>query len=463
MTGSAQALSSWKAKLLDALGSNAQLLIDLIPEIEFVIGPQAPVQALGAAEAQSRFAAVFRSFLQVFCSPEHPLVLFLDDLQWADPASLKLLQLSLTAEDVQHLLVIGAYRDNEVDAAHPLVAVLDELCKAGTSVRTLSVAPLALPHVTELLAETLNRSPTDVEPLARLIYEKTQGNPFFLSQLLQTLHKKALLTFDVSSRAFRWDLKGIREVAASGNVVAFMAGKIRHLPARTQPALELAACIGHRFDLRTLSVIQETSLEETAAALWEALKEGLVLPLEPEYRFVHGTDALGEAVVHPALDFSVSYRFLHDRVQQAAYSLIDDTHKQEVHLRVGRLMLAQAEREGLDLQIFDIAGHMNLGASLIKSEDERRELARLNLAAGRKAKGAPRTKRPRRTSMQGYRCSRLRTFSIIMSSRSRSTSSTPSARASPVTPSGRRPCWGTSCRARSRGSSARRCKACASS
>lgn len=388
LTEAEQALLVWKAKLLGALGGNAQLLIDLIPELELVIGSQPPVQALGASEAQNRFALVFQSFLQVFCAPEHALVLFLDDLQWADPASLKLLQLSLTGADVRHLLVIGAYRDNEVDAVHPLVATLDELRKAGASVRTLSIAPLELPHVAELLATTLDKSPAEVKPLARLIREKTEGNPFFLNQLLKALHKDELLTFDVPSGAWRWDLERIREVAATGNVIEFMAGKIKRLRERTQRALELAACIGHRFELSTLSIIHEKSPREAAEGLWEALEEGLVLPLHSEYRFFHRPDSCSDEAFQPDPDFPVAYRFLHDRVQQAAYSLIGDTHRQEVHLKIGRLMLAQAHREVLDEQIFDIAGHLNRGASLITAEDERIELARLNLAAGAKAKAA---------------------------------------------------------------------------
>lgn len=388
LTESPQALLAFQARLLRAVGENAQLLIDLIPEIELVVGPQPPVQALGASEAQARFATVFQSFLEIFCAPEHPLVLFLDDLQWSDPASLKLLQLSLSGADVGHLLIIGAYRDNEVDAAHPLMVTLADICKTGTSVRTLTLAPLELPHVAQLLATTLDRSLTDVEPLARLVLGKTQGNPFFLNQLVKTLHKDQLLTFDTGSGSWRWDLDGIREVAATGNVVEFMVGKIKHLEERTQRALELAACIGHRFDLSTLCVIHEKPRAEVADALWQALSEGLVLPLQSDYRFVHGPNDGANRAPRETSDLPIAYRFLHDRVQQAAYSLIGDAHKQEVHLKIGRLMLAKARLDALDEQIFDIAGHLNRGASLITDKDERLELARLNLAAGRKAKTA---------------------------------------------------------------------------
>ncbi|HZF54169.1 MAG TPA: AAA family ATPase [Polyangiaceae bacterium] len=388
LTEPEEALQTWRAELLGALGGNAQLLIDIIPEVELVIGPQPPVQALGASESQNRFAVVFQSFLQVFCAPEHPLVIFLDDLQWADLASLKLLQLSLTRTDVRHLLVIGAYRDNEVDAAHPLVTTLNELRRAGTSVRTLTLGPLELQHVTQMLATMLDRSPTEVEPLARLVREKTQGNPFFLNQLVKALHKERLLTFDASSGSWRWDLEGTREVAATSNVVEFMVGKIKRLGERTQRALRLAACIGHRFDLNTLAVIHERSQAEVAESLWQALEEGLVLPLHSDYRLVHGPSSQSAGAGRPAPNIPVSYRFLHDRVQQAAYSLIDGAHKREVHLKIGRRMLAQASREALDEQIFDIVGHLNRGASLITEGAERLALARMNLAAATKAKAA---------------------------------------------------------------------------
>ncbi|WP_434048443.1 MULTISPECIES: AAA family ATPase [Sorangium] len=382
LTERPEQLSRWSAALERALGGSGQLLIDLIPELQWIIGPQPPVQPLGPAESQGRFHAAFKAFLHVFARVDHPLVLFLDDLQWADPASLKLLQVIASDPERAHLLVLGAYRDNEIYAAHPLRVALGEIEKAGAKLREIELKPLALSDVLELLSDTLSAAREEVEPLARVVFDRTRSNPFFVRHFLGALHAEGLLRFEAG--AWTWDLDRIRRRTVTDNVVDFMARRLAELEPDLQRVLKLAACIGHEFDLRSLAVISERPPHETVAALWRILQEGLISPVDADYRLAHATD--GDA--RGAVDWRVTYRFLHDRVQQAAYSLIDEDRKREVHLRIGRLMLASSYGAARDEAMFDIVNHFNIAAPLVSSPEERATAAELNLAAGRRAKAA---------------------------------------------------------------------------
>lgn len=388
LTERAEALALFREQFARALGSQGQVLIDLIPELELVIGPQPGVPELGPMEAQNRFNLAFQRFLSVFTTREHPLVVFLDDLQWADPASLKFLEFLLAAPGSGCLLVIGAYRDNEVGAGHPLNLTLGEFQRAGVSTTKIKLTPLSFTHVVELISDTLGSDAPLAEPLAALVWSKTNGNPFFVRQFLKTVEEAGWITFDARSRRWVWDVKGIEAMGITDNVISLMAGKIERLSPETQSILQCAACIGHQFDLNTLSVVHERSPSKTAAALWEALREGLVLPVDPEYRFFCDPDALGAPEPPSAEIFHVSYRFLHDRVQQAAHSLVEGVKEQEVQLRIGRLMLAKSDHAPQGDGLFDIVSHLNRGAPLMTEARERLMLARLNLDAGRRAKAA---------------------------------------------------------------------------
>ncbi|MEZ4221573.1 MAG: AAA family ATPase [Polyangiaceae bacterium] len=370
----------WASAVLAALGPNAQLMIDLIPDLELLIGPQPPVRVLGPTESQNRFTLVFQNFLRVFTRREHPLVLFLDDLQWADPASLKLLQSLVVDPDGGHLLLIGAYRDNEVDAGHPLTLALDELRNGQATVSTLTLTPLEPGDVNQFLADALVTTRERAEPLSLLIHERTAGNPFYITQLLVTLHQDGHLKFDPGLGGFNWDLASLRKSLSSESVVDLMLSRFRRFSPDTRRALQLAACIGHEFDLKSLATISELSAQATADLLWPALREGLILPLDAEYRFVHTTDD------HDVVgDFEVSYRFLHDRAQQGAYSLIAEEERSSIHLRIGRLMRSAGFR---DDDVFEVARHLNLGRAEITDADERIEVATLNLTAAQRAKAA---------------------------------------------------------------------------
>ncbi|MGK4004502.1 AAA family ATPase [Sorangium sp. So ce1036] len=385
---SAEELAALKERLLLALGPNAQLIIDLLPELAVILGPQPTVPELGPTEAQNRFAIVFQSFLRVFATKERPLVLFLDDLQWADSASLRLLQIILANPENAHLLVLGAYRDNEVGPAHPLALTIEEIRKGSAKLSEITLKPLAPSTVSQIIADTFATETDRVSPLAEIVFEKTQGNPFFMSQLLGALHRDKLVGFNAGTGAWEWDLAGIQQADITDNVVVLMVGKIRKLAPGTQRVLKLAACMGHQFELKTLSIIHEKTPAATAADLWEALREGFVVPLTAEYRFLHAPRGEDVEEQHDVEALRVSYKFLHDRVQQAAYSMIEEDRRQEVHLQIGRLLRRSRGDEGHDEDVFQIVYHTNLGASLITQRSEQVDVARLNLVAGKRAKAA---------------------------------------------------------------------------
>ncbi|HYY29645.1 MAG TPA: AAA family ATPase [Chthoniobacterales bacterium] len=404
-------LRRWRDALLDALGPNGQLIVDLVPKLKLIIGEQPPVPNLPPQDAQRRFQLVFRRFIGVFARPEHPLALFLDDLQWLDAATLDLLEDLLTSDftdqqsptlqglrrgqaidfesqgvvgravdcegtsqpknaelhrtarpDVRYLLLIGAYRDNEVNSAHPLMRKLATIRQGGGAVREIILAPLAREDLGQLIADSLHCEPERASPLASLVHEKTGGNPFFAIQFISALAEEGLLTFDYDAAGWSWDLGRIRAKGHTDNVVDLMVAKLHRLPGDTQNAVRQLACLGISAQFSVLAIISESSEEEIHRKLWEAVRAGLVLRSEN------------------------SYRFLHDRVQEAAYSLIPEESRAEAHLRIGRLLAAHTSPEKREQRIFEIVNQLNRGSRLITSTEEREQVAKLNLIAGRRAK-----------------------------------------------------------------------------
>ncbi|WP_375491533.1 AAA family ATPase [uncultured Nostoc sp.] len=378
LTESEAQLATWKVKILEALVPNAQIIIDVIPELELIIGQQPEVPQLASAEAQNRFNLVFQKFINLFAQKEHPLVVFLDDLQWADLASLKLIQLLAIDTEIQYLLIIGAYRDNEVDTSHPLMLVLREIEKNSSPVQIIHCRNLKITDVCQLISDSLKSSLEDSKELAKLIFNKTAGNPFFINQLIKFIHQENLLLFNFVTGQWQWDIQRIQMLGITDNVVELMIGKIQKLQDSTQNILKIAACIGNRFNLNILSCVNEKSQNDTAFDIWEALQAGFVIPLSDSYK---QPQLLNHVDV-----FVIDYKFLHDRVQQAAYSLIPDEHKKEIHLNIGRLLLNNLDESLLEEKIFDIVNQLNIGAELITSPEERYKLAKLNLVSGRKAK-----------------------------------------------------------------------------
>ncbi|BAY99400.1 two-component hybrid sensor and regulator [Tolypothrix tenuis PCC 7101] len=380
-------LQDWKAKILAAVGDNGQVLVEVIPELEQVIGLQPPVPELSGSAAQNRFNLLFQKFITVFTTREHPLVIFLDDLQWADSASLDLLKLLLTERERGYLFVIGAYRDNEVFPTHPLMLMLDEVKKAETLIHTLTLKPLSQVDVNQLTADTLSCSLELAQPLTELLYQKTKGNPFFLTQFLKALQEDGYISFDSHTGHWQCDLATVKLLALTDDVVEFMALQLQKLPVATQTALKLAACIGAQFDLATLAIVNQRSPEDTAIDLWKALQEGVILPISDVYKFYQPSE-LQVAEVQQPLSFNCSYRFLHDRVQQAAYSLIPDEQKQTTHYQIGQLLLRQVSPAAREERIFEIVNQLNYGTTLLRKQQEKDELAQLNLTACRKARAA---------------------------------------------------------------------------
>ncbi|MCY1059739.1 AAA family ATPase [Nannocystis sp. SCPEA4] len=357
-------IGRWRDALREALGPNGQLMVNLVPELELVIGPQPEVEELPPQEAQHRFQMVFRRLIGVFARAAHPLVLFLDDLQWLDAGTLALLADLATHPDVHHLLLVGAYRDNEVDRNHPLTRSLEAIRQAGGMVREIVLTPLALEDVERLVADALHGPPERARPLSQLVFEKTGGNPFFTIQFLTTLAEEKLLRFDPGIGAWSWDLPRIHAKGYTDNVVDLMLAKLARLPEDTQDVLKQFACLGNTVDFRTLGLVLERPAEAIHAAIWAAVRAGLV------FRQDEG------------------YIFLHDRVQEAAYSLIPEASRAETHLRIGRILASRLMPDEIAEKIFDVVNQLNRGSDLVESQEERERIAELNLMAGKRARRA---------------------------------------------------------------------------
>ena len=357
-------LGKWRDALQDALGPNAKLIVNLVPELQLIIGEPPPVPDLPPQDAQRRFQFVFRRFIGVFARPEHPLALFLDDLQWLDSATLDLIEDLLTQSDVPHLMLIGAYRDNEVDSSHPLTRKLDAMRKAGAPVQEIVLAPLTRADVAVLITDSFHPEPERAAALAELIHEKTAGNPFFVIQFISALVEEGLLTFDYGEGQWSWDLNTIRAKGYTDNVADLMVGKLKRLPIETQQALQLLACLGNRAEFALLEMVSQQSSDEMHARFWEATRTGLVF-------------RSGDA-----------YWFLHDRVQEAAYSLIPQDSRANAHLRIGRLIAAATPPDKLEERIFEIVNQLNRGVPLVTSDAERLQIAELNLIAARRARAS---------------------------------------------------------------------------
>ncbi len=388
LSGSNAELQDWKTQILAALGENAQVIIDLIPELEIVLGPQPAVPDLTGTAAQNRFNLWFSKFIELFTRSEHPFVIFLDDLQWADSASLNLIK-HLMEQCAGYLLVLGAYRENEVSAVHPLMLMLDELKSQGPAIHTLSLKPLEENDICHLVADSLRCSGAVSGSLSKLVYQKAQGNPFFTTQFLQGLQADGWIRFDADAGHWQCDLSQIRPLALTDDVVEFMVQRLRQLHPTTQNLLQISACLGNRFDLETLAVVCGKSQEDVASGLWPALQAGLVIPENETYKFFRGGEAQQtNAQQTDSHDVTVAYRFLHDRVQQAAYTLIPEQQKPKTHYQIGHCLLENIPLVNQEAHLFEMVNQINLGRTLIVHADERHQLISLNLRAGIKAKSA---------------------------------------------------------------------------
>ncbi|MEO5968524.1 MAG: serine/threonine-protein kinase PknK, partial [Bdellovibrionia bacterium] len=358
-------ISFWKQQLRDALGVNAQLIIDIVPQLEYLIGPQPPVPSLSHGDAESRFHKVFQTFLSVFTDAGKPIAFFLDDLQWLDAGSLRLMQYLVTRPETQGLLMIGAFRETEISPSHPLTVILNQVGSFEARLKNIiSLEPLSIESLNQLTADALHCKTPRSRPLTELIFRKTQGNPFFFSQFLMTLYQEGLLRFDPKQRFWTWDLHEIQAKNFADNVVDLMIEKIKRFRIETQRALYLASCIGIEFNIQILEMMSDGAKEVLESDLRDPIQEGLI--------FYHQGRC----------------KFLHDRVQQAAYSFIPEDQRPLSHLTIGRRLLSHMDEDQIRENLFDILNQLNHGALLLESQVEKTRVSHLNLSAGRRARAA---------------------------------------------------------------------------
>ena len=372
-------LEAFRASVLAALDGNGRVLFDVLPEIEMVVGAQPAVPGLGAAESRERFRSTFLAFIRACATKEHPLVIFLDDVQWADPPTLELIQALTCTSRTDPILLLLAYRDNEVFDGHPLRTLEREFRESGASFHCVRLENLNLQEVTRFVGDALSMPPSAVTDLAELCEAKTSGNPFFLGQLLISLHRERLISYDAHSNGFRWDLAKLVRAPISDNVVDLMVEKFRELPEDTQQALRLAACLGNRFDLNRLAILMGTSIRGTANTLWPAASERYVLAED---------EAFKPSVDETTCAVAARYRFAHDRLQQAAYELIAEEELASIHYQVGKALWKVTDVDGSEDCLFDIVNHFELAKELLSEPEERAQLVSLARSAFEKAKRA---------------------------------------------------------------------------
>ncbi|MEO8146008.1 MAG: AAA family ATPase [Bacteroidia bacterium] len=376
LTEKKESLDQWRKIISESVGENGRVLTDLIPELENVIGTQPEIVKLESQEALNRFNIVFQNFIKTISKPEHPFVLFIDDLQWADVGSLNLIKSLVTDTRNPYLLVIGAYRSNEVNAGHPLLAMIDDAAKDKAVINTIELKPLLEEHLFQIIKESLLVDDDAAHQLTQIVFSKTLGNAFFTIEFLKSLNQLGLVRYNFDQRKWEVNFEAIKKKGITNNVVELLVSKIKVLPAATQNVLKLASCIGGLFDLRILSVINNKTIKETLAQLWIAVEEGLLVPVGEKYQYVD--------FIEDNSDYKIEMEFPHDRIQQAAYSLMNEGDHAQIHLEIGRLLLKH--RDADDETIFDIVNHCNEGVKLIKSEKEKSQLAKLNLKAALQAR-----------------------------------------------------------------------------
>ncbi len=372
----------WKERILKAVSPNGQVIVDVIPHVELILGEQKPVPELPPAQSQNRFQTVFQNFVGAFCQSEHPLIIFLDNLHWADAASLQLLRILIGSPVMRHMLIIGAYRDDEVDAQHPLQRMLDELRASYREVITINVGPLSKEHVGYMVSSTLKCDSEESQPLSYLVYNKTGGNPFFVNEFLRNLYQRDHIHFDFSLGRWVWDMDEILQADITDDLIQLMTDKIRRLSNSGQRVLKHASCIGNQFTLDALAAVNDAPPQECLRELQECVLAGLVLPVVDERTSMRTDEDYASYVSR------FSFRFLHDRVQHAAYSLLSSEQQQRLHLWIGRRLLEDTADEQMDGRVCEIADHVNRGRVLVSDLEEKYRLAELNLAAGKRAKAS---------------------------------------------------------------------------
>lgn len=385
LTETSENLARWKDEMLSVLGGNVQVLIDVIPGLETILGAQAPAAVLPPTEAQNRLQITFVNFVRHLTGGDRPVILYLDDLQWSDAPTLNLLQSLATARDISNLLIIGSYRSNEVDGNHLLSLMRNEVAKTH-EIHDVELMPLDEHAVNQMVAGALHTDLQSASELSAILFAQTEGNPFFVTELLKTLVDEKAIQFDRAKGMWAWDLSAINRAKVGEGVVEFLIGNLNKLPEDTNDALRFAACIGHEFDLEMLSIVHQRSKAEIGLALMGALERNIILPLDEGYQLFDVAASNATTPMDPSINSR--FRFQHDRLHQAAYELIADADKQRVHLQIGRLLLADVVGEPAEEQVLTVVRHLNEASSLIEDQSDKEDLARLNFQAAQIAHDA---------------------------------------------------------------------------
>jgi histidine kinase len=378
LTADEDQLHVWQVRLRDAVGELGRAVLPVVPNLELVLGPQPAVPHLDGAAAQNRLRYVLRRLVRAVCTPEHPVALFLDDMQWADLASLDVLESLLTDPDVRYLMIILAWRDGEVGPTHAVTEMLRTLATRGLQTRNVTLGPLQPEHVAELVADATHGSEAECTALARLLHEKTGGNAFFVRRFLEHLAERGLLEWDGPRGAWHWQLSQIAATQVTDNVVQLLTGKLLELPPDARRTVHVAACLGHRFSLATLAAVAEQSEAEVAEAILPVLQAGLVSPLGEGWMQVSAAKEL-------ATEVGVEFAFAHDRIQAAAYALGTDAERQLLHARIASRLLATGNAADAIERVFEVARHVAAAEPVAPGSPEALQRARTHDLAARRA------------------------------------------------------------------------------
>lgn len=376
-------LESYRSQIIAALGHNAGILTNLVPDLEILVGKHEEMSTLGSLETQNLFNELTRRFIKIFATAEHPLALFIDDFQWADLASLQMLNVLLTDQTVKHLLILGSYRDNEVHKTHPLLLAKEEIEKKA-AINTITLEPLSQQHVNALIRDTFHVSEDNANTLSILVMEKTLGNPFFINHFLKRLHDDGLIVYDQLQGSWCWEIDRIHERDITDNVVELMLSRLSKLPSETRELMMIASCIGEQISLTWLAAIIDRSVTEVTRSIWPIVKVGLMLPLADTGKYIQVLKELPDDDSSNSIEMHV--KFLHDRVQQAAYSMIPENEREAVHLLIGRKLREFLSVKELNDNVFTIISQFNFASQTITDKDEKLAMAKLNLQAALKAK-----------------------------------------------------------------------------
>lgn len=368
----------WKQSILQALPINAQVIVDVIPKLELIVGKQPVIEKLGAKETENRFNMSFAKFINVFTQKGYPLVIFLDDLQWCDTSSLNLLEFLINNAETKYLFIIGAYRQKEVDEIHPLTISLSKLKDKNIFITNIQLYPLLLNHTQQIIKNTFKSYSNNIEELTKIVHSKTNGNPFFINQFLKNLHEENLIYFDYGSHSWKWDINKIKLKNYTDNVVDLLIIKVKRLHVNIQKLLEIAACLGNEFNTKTLSLVLKSSAVDIRNNLLVPIRDGLIAVVSENYEIDENNNEY----------LNIRYKFLHDSIHQTVYSLIDENKKKQLHLDIGQFLEKNLTQPEFENNIFKIVNHFNIGKELIEYQSDRTNLVELNLTACKKAKAS---------------------------------------------------------------------------